>query len=293
MKLLPLCPMPVDKALKFARPFTGTARFLRRIFPSVEAHLQQARSELNVRQYMSLVVFSSLFYAVFLAGFFASLGLLLDNMKLMQVSIPMGMMLGLMVMAYQVYFPKILVEKRVREIEKGLMYGLRSMSVQVRSGVPLFNAINSISRGNYGELSKEFAVVVKEVNAGISMDEALDRISHGNPSIFFRRMLWQLSTSIKSGSDISNALLNIINSLTKEQMILIKDYGAKLNPMTLVYMMAAVIVPAIGLTFLIILASFPELMITEWVFGGFLGVIVVFQVMFLGLIKSSKPNLVG
>ncbi|MDI6798525.1 MAG: type II secretion system F family protein [Candidatus Aenigmarchaeota archaeon] len=183
--------------------------------------------------------------------------------------------------------------RKVRSLEKDLLYALRHLLIQVRSGVTLFNSIVSVSKAGYGLVSEEFDSTVKEINAGVPEIEALDNMAFRNPSLHFRRVIWQLVNALRAGSDIGNTLREIVSSMANEQRIEIRRYGAQLNPMALIYMMSAVIVPSLGITFLIILSSFVgffilPLDITLYLILAFL---VFFQFMFMGLIKIRRPAL--
>ena len=89
-----------------------------------------------------------------------------------------------------------------------------------------------------------------------------------------------------------SALKSIIENIAAEQKIAIRKYGSNLNPLTLVYMMMAVIMPAMGITFMIVLSTFANLPISEILFWAILFFLGVFQFMFLGIIKSKRPNLI-
>ena len=143
----------------------------------------------------------------------------------------------------------------------------------------------SISGGNYGYVSEEFKRVVKEVSSGISMEASLERVALENPSLDFRRSIWQLSNGMKAGSDIRSVINSIAESISTEQRISIRRYGAQLNPLTLVYMMLSVILPSLGITFLIVLSSFSGFSVSERIFWIILVVLALFQFMFLGIIR--------
>ena len=113
-----------------------------------------------------------------------------------------------------------------------------------------------------------------------------------NPSPYFRRAIWQISNGIKAGSDISPLLKAVIDGIFAEQRIAIRRYGSQLNPLTLVYMMVAVVLPSLGLTFLLVLSSFSGLVISETIFWMILVFLAVFQFMFMGIIKSRRPNII-
>ena len=74
-------------------------------------------------------------------------------------------------------------------------------------------------------------------------------------SKYFKRVLWQVSNGMRAGSDMGIVIRQGIRSLGEEQAIQIQSYGAKLNPLIMFYMLMAVIMPALGITFLIIISS--------------------------------------
>ncbi|MEA2036371.1 MAG: type II secretion system F family protein [Nanoarchaeota archaeon] len=195
----------------------------------------------------------------------------------------------------QIAYPKISTNRKVREIEKNLLAALQNILVQLNSGVPLFDILVNISKGGYGGVSKEFSKVVKAINAGKPQIETLENMAAINPSLFFRRAIWQLVNGMKSGANMSNVINEIINLLSEEQILQIQRYGSRLNPLAMFYMLMVVIVPSLGMTSLIILASFISLseFATKFMFWGLYGFVIFFQIMFMGIIKSKRPNLLG
>jgi pilus assembly protein TadC len=109
--------------------------------------------------------------------------------------------------------------------------------------------------------------------------------------VHFHRALWQISNGLKSGSDIGTVLKSVVENIAQEQRIAIKKYGSQLNPLTLVYMMVAVILPSLGITFLIVMSSFSGFAVSERMFIAILGMLALFQFMFIGVIKSRRPNM--
>ena len=100
---------------------------------------------------------------------------------------------------------------------------------------------------------------------------------------------------MKSGATLDNVIEEIISLLSEEQILQIQKYGSQLNPLAMFYMLVAVIAPSLGMTFLIILSSFinlPEIM-TKIIFWSVFVSVMFFQLMFMGIIKSKRPNLLG
>ena len=167
------------------------------------------------------------------------------------------------------------------------------MLVQLESGVPIFQIISNVSTSNYGFVSYEFKKAVNEINSGISQIDALESLIKRNSSVYFKRILWQLSNGLRSGSDMSVVLRDVIDNLNKEQAIQIQSYGGKLNPIIMFYMLITVILPSLGVTFLTIISSMLNLSSTlvELMFVTVFVFVVLMQIMFLGLIKSRRPSL--
>jgi flagellar protein FlaJ len=167
------------------------------------------------------------------------------------------------------------------------------MTVQLNSGIPMYSIILNISDSDYGEVSIEFKKIAKEINAGVSQIEAIEKYGKVNSSKYFRRILWQISNGMRSGSDMASVLDEAIRNLAEEQEIQVQSYGSKLNPIIMFYMLLAVILPSLGITFLIIIASImnAENTIVYLIFFLIFGFVVFMQIMFLGIIKSRRPSL--
>ncbi|MDO8628326.1 MAG: type II secretion system F family protein, partial [Nanoarchaeota archaeon] len=159
--------------------------------------------------------------------------------------------------------------------------------------VPLFNVFVSIAQGGYGGVSLEFEKAIREMNAGRSQVNTLNDLASRNPSQFFRRSVWQLTNGIKTGADLSSVIADTINSLGEYQIIQIEKYGGQLKPLAMFYLLAAVIMPSLGTTLVILLSSFVAMseFAIKLIFWGMLTVTILFQLFFIGIIKSRRPNL--
>ncbi|MFH1054744.1 MAG: type II secretion system F family protein [Candidatus Altiarchaeota archaeon] len=281
-----------------SRIFIGVGAIMLHIFPSMKNAVEQSgvREEykIDTREYLAFCFFVSMIMLVGFGGLITAI-LVLGKAKMPMLGPTIGVVLGLVFFMYLMVYPRSIVNKRVKYIERNLLFALRSLLIQVRSGVSLFNGMVSIATGNYGAISEEFKLVVEKVNAGRPVVEVLEEMAIRNPSLYFRRALWQVVNSLKSGSDVGKNLEDVIRSLSKEQLVEIGRYKSILNPLAMMYMMVAVIAPSLGITMLIILSFFPgmEKLGNETVFWGLLVGVVFMQFVFLGLIKSKRPNLIG
>jgi len=278
--------------------FIGVGAILLHIFPHMKATVEQSgvREEYNIdsREYMAFCFFVSAMMFFGLSGLLTAV-LMAGKAKMPMLGPGIGAVLGGVFFVYLLVYPQSIVNKRVKYMERNLLFALRSLLIQIRSGVSVFDAMASIAMGNYGAIADEFKLVIEKVNAGLPVVEVLEEMAVRNPSIYFRRALWQVVNSLKSGSDVGKNLEDVIRSLAKEQLVEIGRYKSILNPIAMMYMMVAVIAPSLGITMLIILSFFPgmEKLGNEGIFWGLLVSVTFMQFMFLGLIKSKRPNLIG
>jgi flagellar protein FlaJ len=259
----------------------------------LENYLKGSAGKVDSRQYMAICYRAFVLDVLGFSVLFTSLlGVMRINFFFVYGLIA-AFLVSIMILFNQMNYPRIFALNKERNIEKNLISVLQDMTVQLNSGVPLFRILVNISESDYGEVSVEFAKIAKEMNSGVSQIEALEKYGKLNTSKYFQRILWQLSNGMRSGSDMAIVIDEAIKNLTEEQEIQIQNYGGKLNPMIMFYMLIAVILPSLGITFLIILSSMLNLekTLVYLMFFGIFGFVVFMQIMFLGIIKSKRPSL--
>lgn len=290
---LPYNLLPKKAILRFSRLFIGFAYSSKPFFPFLGLNLRQAGIKTDTREYLAMCMASSF---VFFLACSSVLSLLVFSFGLenpLVVGIISALIFSLFVFIQQISYPKLLSNKKIRSLEQNLLPALQNILIQLNSGVPTFNILVNIAAGDYGEISKEFALAVKEINAGKSQVDVLEELASNNPSTLFRRAIWQIVNGMKAGGDMSSVINDIINRLSEQQLIQIQNYGSQLSPLAMFYMLVAVIVPSLSVTFIIILSSFISLgeYVTKLLFWGLFVFVVFLQIIFLGVIKSRRPNL--
>jgi len=193
---------------------------------------------------------------------------------------------------YLMCLPRVKATLRAKRMEQELVFAGRHMLIELKAGVPLFDAMLGISR-DYGEISVEFNKVVEKVTLGVPMGVALHEVADSNPSQYFTRVILQIANSLASGSDVSVALETSLDQISREQVIALKVYGQKLNPLVMFFMIFGIIMPSLGVAFIIILTSF--LGSSSITFGssalfGIMVVVALIQFVFLTMVESSRPK---
>ena len=184
--------------------------------------------------------------------------------------------------------PDILILKKKRDMEQEIVYAARFLVIELQSGVPIYDAMKSVSKA-YPIIGKYFREIINRIDIGTPMEDAINESIERTPSQNFRRFLWQIFNSLKTGADLATALDTTIEQIANEQIISVKDYGRKLNPLVRFYMVVAVIFPSIGIIMLIIFSAFFSIKF------GLLGLLTIamvvgfLQYIFLSIIRSSRP----
>jgi pilus assembly protein TadC len=200
--------------------------------------------------------------------------------------IPLG------VFRYLLLYPEAMLIKRQRELDYEIVFAGRHIAIALKSGMPLFDTFVGASSG-YGAVSREFGKIVDKVVLGVPVAQAIRDVTDNNPSKYFNRMLIQVSNSVSSGADVGSSLESVLDQISKEQMIALKEYSQKLTPIVMFYMIFGIIVPSLG----IVLATVVFSAISGGKFGFSSSLLVVaffliavVQFLFLGFAESARPK---
>jgi len=193
-----------------------------------------------------------------------------------------------LVFSYMIKYVDVKIEQLRRKIDEEIVFAGRFLIIELHSGVPMHKAFENIEQ-NYPVVGSFFGDVVNKIYLGTSIEDAINEVLLNSPSPTLRRILWQLLNSLKTGSDVAPALSSVIDQIVKEQEIAVKEYGKKLNPLAMFYMMVAVIVPSLGTTMLVVMATFMGFTLSLTALLALAGFIGFVQLMFLSMIRSSRP----
>lgn len=292
---IPYSILPFKVLRSGSKKFYPIAEHIKSFFLFLELHLKQAELNIHPIEYLAVVIFSVLIFFIFIFFIVFIIFFSLEFENPLAITIAVSLFISLFVFISDMAYPKLIANRRIKDLERNLLPALRTLLIQINSGVPLFDVFVQISSQNYGEISKEFKIVVREINAGRSNIDVLEELASHNPSLFFRRAVWQLVNGMKSGANINKVVKEVIASLSQEQLIEIQRYGSQLNPLAMFYMMVVVILPSLGMAFLLMLSSFffSSEILVKTIFWGLYAAVFFFQLMFLGIIKTRRPNLLG
>lgn len=189
---------------------------------------------------------------------------------------------------YFLKIPDVKIRKKQVGISREIVFGTRFLMIEIESGVPIYNAFINVSKV-YPVIGSYYGKIIDQINMGTSMEDAINETIELIPSANLRKILWQILNSIKTGADVTDALDSVLEQIINEQKIAVEEYGRKLNPLAMFYMLIAVIAPSLGSTMLIIFSSFVGFKIGMAELLTMAGLLCFMQFMFYGLIKSARP----
>ncbi len=187
--------------------------------------------------------------------------------------------------------PKIKEDKKRSEILKVLPFALRELSTQLKAGIGIFDAMQTIADSEYEPLSTEFQITLKDIKYGTNYIEAFDKLSKRVNSKVLDNVINQITRTLINGGNLSNTLNTIANDNSRNIKIKYKEYSEKLNSIMLLYMFIAVLIPVI--LFIMIVAATtvmgsiinPEVLLILYLF--FFPMIIIIMIIF---IKNLEPT---
>lgn len=184
----------------------------------------------------------------------------------------------------------VVIRKRAREIDKEVLFAGRFLLVKLHSGKPLINSLIDASK-SYGVANKYFKEIITDIELGTPVEEALEKGSRYTPSENFKKILFQLTTALKIGVDVTKFLEATLDEIAEEQLLNIKKYGKKLSGLTMFYMLFAIVIPSLGITLFITIASLVNIKVDIVLFGFFLFLLLIIEFLFITIFKGARPNI--
>ena len=138
----------------------------------------------------------------------------------------------IIVYLYYTFLPNLYfdtkIKKRSRELDYDAMYFFEILALSLESGKNLITALKSTSNSIDSSLSLEFREVIREVDLGKSLDEALDDLKTRIPSSTVNNIILNIRESNLFGNNIIDTLYNQIDYIREKLVLEQRAYIAKL-----------------------------------------------------------------
>tara|TARA_Y100000034_G_C6891201_1_gene410010 strand:+ start:568 stop:1380 length:813 start_codon:yes stop_codon:yes gene_type:complete len=266
--------------------FIKIIKYIAHKFPHLKLYLEQAQIKKKPEEYIknTIILTSIATFGILIALIFILLKLE-KNLFILFLIIPLYFILLL----FFLHTPKVKAKKKLNDIDSEVVYAGRYVLVELSAGVPLFDALVNVSQA-YPKIGGHIQEIIKKVEVGKPLDTAINEIIEVTPSANFRKMMWQIMNSLRTGADVSVALESIIEQISQEQIIEFKAYERKLNPLVMFYLMMAVIFPSLGITMMSLLSTFLGFQLGLGSLVGIAIFLTFIQFMFLNSIRNSRPG---
>lgn len=190
-------------------------QIIARNLPNLKHSLKKAGMNYKPEEFIKRT-FISAFYTT--TGIVISLVLVLIKFGVLRiVMIIFVPIIFFILFSYLLKLPEVKISKKEKEISKEIVFAGRHLIIELESGVPLYNALVNISN-NYLAVGIYFKEIVNKVDLGTNMEDALTEAVEFIPSNDFRKLLWQILNSIRTGSDISESLSAVLDQIAREQI---------------------------------------------------------------------------
>jgi len=290
----PYVSTPLRHSFSDSSPFANLFKSIASRLPSLQRNLDMAEMDAHAPEFVKKSLISALFFTIVLEAIilWAAISAGTSALLLIGAALLTTVVIFLTMFNMGINQPKLKIIRRGKEIDKEIVFCGRHLLIELRSGVTLFDAMLGVSE-DYGEVSKEFNKIVEKITLGVPSSVALHDVASQSPSSYFKRVVLQIANSIASGSDIGDSLEAVLNQVAKEQIIQLKEYGQKLNPLVMFYMLFGIIIPSIGVAFMIIVfsvvgAGFEAIGTT--LIAGVFALVAIMQFLFLTVAENARPN---
>jgi len=258
---------------------------------NLEENLKKSMMNYTTKRYIRLSVLFGLLisFAVMIFTFILSLK---AKFPIYFVIVP-GIIFFVFAFLIIISLPKFAIRNKQATLESDLLYSARHLLIKIESGGSLINSIESVSKLKT-KSSVYFKQLIFDVSMGMSIEKAIAKAIEYSPSENFSRILEEIKTSLKTGADLKDTLKSSIKDITKNHLIQIQEYGKKLNPMSMFYMIIGTILPAMGTAMLVVVSSLKliPIVVDLKILLVLSCMLLVVQIFFILAFRSLKPAVV-
>lgn len=186
--------------------------------------------------------------------------------------------------------PTIASYARAKDIDREVIFAGRYLLVKLHSGKPLLNALFDAA-DSYGVANRYFQEIVRDIELGTPLEDAIERAMEYTPSDNFRKILFQIHNALRLGMNVTKSLEAVLEEIQDAQLLQIQDYGKKLSTVTLFYMLIAIVFPSLGMTIALVFLSFTEIQMGVLSYGAVIFGLCVLNFLFITVFRGIRPKL--
>jgi archaeal flagellar protein FlaJ len=258
-------------------------------FPLLPDDLKKAKMPLTPEAFVKKTLIVSLYMSFGLLFIvFMLIGKSFSPLKVLSILLIAFPIIFVVMFFYFFQIPFVKIMRLNKDVNKEIVFASRFLIVELESGVTLYQAMKNTAK-SYPAVGGYFNEIINKINIGTTMEAAMTETIETCASESLIKILWQVSNSLKTGSNIAVPLKNVTETLVKEQQIQVNEYAKKLNPLAMFYMMIAIIMPSLGVTMFTIISIFIGFKVDLPILLFIVFIIGFIQFMFVSMINSIRP----
>ncbi len=139
-------------------------------------------------------------------------------------------------------------------------------------------------------MSKEFETVLRDLDSGLSSEEALRLLTYRVKSAGLKKAVLQIVRAMKTGGNLSAVISEIADDVSFETRQQIRDFTEKLNLVSILYIMLGIVMPVVVaiLSAVLQIPLFAGAIPSWFVYAGF-GASVFFMVLIVYITRKMEP----
>jgi len=274
------------------KPLEKLAEFLSN-FPAVrtlDRNLKAAALPFNTETYLVIASSVSLFLALFTFILLATVSISLNDQVSFFINPIVSLVVFLISAVVILIYPISRANQRGALVDKALPFALRQLSTQLKAGLSFYKSLSSIAKSEYGLLSKEFETVLRDLDSGLSSEEALRLLTYRVKSAGLKKAVLQIVRAMKTGGNLSAVISEIADDVSFETRQQIRDFTEKLNLVSILYIMLGIVMPVVVaiLSAVLQIPLFAGAIPSWFVYAGF-GASVFFMVLIVYITRKMEP----
>lgn len=274
----------------FEKPVEKLAGFLSNLpgVQELEKNLKAAGMKYNTESYLVIASIASLFMALF--AFVLIVTLTFPDTLSPLISAIVAIIIFIFTAVVVLMYPVTKAGERGAAVDKALPFALRQLATQLRAGVSFYKSLSSISKAEYGVLSYEFELLLRDLDAGLSSEEALRLLTQRVKSDGLRKAVMQIIRAMKTGGNLSLVISEIADDVSFETRQQIRDFTEKLNLVSIMYIMLGIVMPVVVaiLAAVLQIPLFAGVLPGWFVYVGF-GLSILFMIVILYITRRIEP----
>jgi flagellar protein FlaJ len=144
-------------------------------------------------------------------------------------------------------FLQIVHTRKIKKIEEYFPNFLRDISEINRSGMTLTRAVNTVAKGEYGDLSEEIKLIDASLSWGISFEESLNRFADRVSTSLILRSVALINQASKAGGNVPDVLEVAAKDAYTIKMMERERFSAMIVYVVIAYMSFFVFLFVIGI----------------------------------------------